>query len=45
MITLYTFGPAFGLPDPSPFCLKAMALLKMSGLEHTCTPGDVRKAP
>ena len=23
MITLYTFGPAFGLPDPSPFVMKA----------------------
>lgn len=45
MITLYTFGPAFGLPDPSPFCMKAMALLKMSGLEHRCVAGDVRKAP
>lgn len=23
MITLYTFGPALGLPDPSPFVTKA----------------------
>jgi glutathione S-transferase len=45
MLTLYTFGPAFGLPDPSPFSLKAMALLQMSGLEHRCVPGDIRKAP
>ena len=22
MITLYNFGPAFGLPDPSPFVTK-----------------------
>ena len=22
MITLYNFGPFYGLPDPSPFCLK-----------------------
>lgn len=45
MMTLYTFGPAFGLPDPSPFCIKAMVLLKMSGLDFECVPGDVRKAP
>ena len=31
MITLYTFGPKFGLPDPSPFCMKALVLLKMAG--------------
>lgn len=36
MITLYTFGPAFGLPDPSPFVMKAMALLKMAGQPYTC---------
>ena len=45
MLTLHTFGPAFGLPDPSPFCLKAMTLLKMSGLDHRIKPSDVRKAP
>lgn len=45
MITLTTFGPAFGSPDPSPFCMKGMALLKMSGLEHRFEPGDPRKAP
>ena len=32
MITLATFGPAFGLPDPSPFVTKADVLLKISGL-------------
>jgi glutathione S-transferase len=32
MITLYGFGPMFGLPDPSPFVLKTMTQLKMSGL-------------
>ena len=29
MITLYAFGPQFGLPDPSPFVTKADVLLKM----------------
>jgi len=37
--------PMFGLADPSPFCMKAMALLKMSGIEHECVPGDPRQAP
>jgi glutathione S-transferase len=32
MITLYTFGPYFGQPDPSPFVYKAMALLKIAQL-------------
>jgi glutathione S-transferase len=45
MITLYTFGPAFGLPDPSPFVQKTEILLKMSGLPyHTATDG-FGKAP
>jgi glutathione S-transferase len=34
MITLYTFGPHFGLPDPSPFVTKTMIQLKMAGLAY-----------
>ena len=45
MITLYTFGPKFGLPDPSPFCMKALVLLKMAGLEYKTAPADLKKAP
>lgn len=45
MITLYTFGPAFGLPDPSPFVMKAEMLLKLAGLEYSKMPGSMRKAP
>jgi glutathione S-transferase len=45
MITLYTFGPAFGLPDPSPFVLKAEVLLKMSGLAYRTDDTGFRKAP
>ncbi len=45
MITLYTFGPAWGLPDPSPFVVKAAMLLKLSGLAFEQAPADVRKAP
>lgn len=45
MITLYTFGPAFGLPDPSPFVLKAWVLLAMSGLPFRTDTRGLRKAP
>ncbi len=45
MITLYTFGPAWGLPDPSPFVTKAIVLLKMSGLPFKEDTGGFRKAP
>lgn len=45
MITLYGFGPAFGLPDPSPFVTKAELLLKMAGLAYTVGTGGFRKAP
>lgn len=47
MITLYTFGPAFGLPDPSPFVTKAEVLLKLSGLPYRCQagPAALQKAP
>jgi glutathione S-transferase len=45
MITLYTFGPAFGLPDPSPFVMKAEVLLKMSGLPYRTDTTGFKRAP
>jgi glutathione S-transferase len=45
MITLYTFGPAFGLPDPSPFVMKAEVLLKMAGVPYRTDTTGFRKAP
>jgi glutathione S-transferase len=45
MITLYTFGPAFGLPDPSPFVMKAEILLKLTGLPYETDTRGFRKAP
>ncbi len=45
MITLFTFGPAFGLPDPSPFVMKAETLLKMAGLAFRTDSGGFGKAP
>lgn len=45
MITLYTFGPFFGLPDASPFVTKAMILLKLAGLPYREDRDGFRKAP
>jgi glutathione S-transferase len=45
MITLYTFGPYFGLPDGSPFVVKAMVLLKMAGVAYQEDRGGYGKAP
>ena len=45
MITLYTFGPYFGLPDPSPFVMKAEVLLKMANLPFETDTGGFSEAP
>lgn len=45
MITLYSFGPAFGLPDPSPFVTKAEMLLKLAGLPYRKDTTGFRYAP
>jgi glutathione S-transferase len=46
MIKLYQFPPAFGVPNSSPFCIKAEILLKMSGLAYeTVVSPDPRKGP
>ncbi len=47
MIKLYSFGPAFGVPDPSPFVMKVDAWLRMSGMpfEHISNVANLRKAP
>lgn len=45
MITLYTFGPFFGLPDGSPFVTKVMLLLKLAGLPYQIDQNGYGKAP
>jgi len=45
MITLHTFGPDFGLPDPSPFVMKADMTLKLTGLPYETTTRGFGKAP
>lgn len=45
MITLYTFGAAFGLPDMSPFVTKTEMLLKLAGLDYQTDTRGFNKAP
>ena len=46
MITAYVVAPAFGVPNPSPFCMKVEILLQMAGLPYeTRIEWDPRKAP
>jgi glutathione S-transferase len=45
MIELYASGPNFGLPDPSPFVVKAMMLFKMAGIPYEPKVMSFRRAP
>jgi glutathione S-transferase len=45
MITLYAFGPGYGLPDPSPFVMKAEVLLKIAGQPYRIDTTGFSKAP
>lgn len=45
MITLFNFGPAFGLPDPSPFVMKTEILLKMANLPYRTDSSRFLTAP
>ncbi|MCB9398453.1 MAG: glutathione S-transferase family protein [Acidobacteria bacterium] len=45
MITLYGFGPAFGLLDPSPFVTKVEIFLRMNGIEYQKKRGSLGKSP
>lgn len=45
MIQVYKFGPAFGLPDASPFVTKVETYLRIVGEKYETVTGDVRKAP
>ena len=38
MIVLHQFEAAFGVPNPSPFCMKLECFLKMSGLPYRSVP-------
>lgn len=46
MIKIYKFGPGFGLRETGPFVLKAIAYMRLAGIEFTeHVQGDPRKAP
>ena len=45
MLTLYTFGPHFNMPDGSPFCIKALLLMKMAKLPHEVHKMVFKQAP
>lgn len=46
MIELHQFPPAFGLPSPSPFCLKLETWLRMVGLDYSVVrENDPRRSP
>ena len=45
MITLFTFGPAFGLPDASPFVTKVEILLKLAEIPYETDADGFNKAP
>ena len=45
MIKVHKFGPAFGLPDASPFVMKVETYLRLTGQPYETVAADVRKAP
>ena len=45
MIKVHKFGPAFGLPDASPFVSKVETYLRLTGQRYETVTADVRKAP
>ncbi len=45
MITLYGFGPYFGLPEASPFVIKTEVQLKMLGLAYDKQIGAREQSP
>lgn len=45
MIKLHAFGPAFGLPEASPYITKTEVQLRMAGLAYEKVQGDLDKTP
>ncbi len=45
MLVLQIFPPALDLKSPSPFSMKAIAMMQMSGLDYELKPSDPRKTP
>jgi glutathione S-transferase len=45
ILTLYQPARAFGLPNPSAFCVKLETYLRMTDIPYTLAVGDPREAP
>src|ERR1700723_1571530 len=45
MLTVHKFGPAWGLPDISPFVVKLETYLRLAGIPYGTKNADPRKAP
>jgi glutathione S-transferase len=45
MLTVYKFGPAWGMPDLSPFVVKLETYLRLAGIPYETKIADPRKAP
>ena len=45
MIKVHKYGPAFGMPDASPFVTKLETYLRMTGQTYETVASDVRKSP
>lgn len=45
MIKLHGFFPAWGLPDPSPYVMKARTLFKMAGIDFETVSADLESVP
>lgn len=46
IVKLYQFSSAWGLPNPSPFCMKLETYLRMAEIPYEIVPNaDIRKAP
>jgi glutathione S-transferase len=45
MIKVHKYGPAFGLPDASPFVVKVETYLRLTNQKYETVIADVRKAP
>jgi len=45
MIKLHQFKPFWGMPNASPFCMKAETYLRYAGIEYEPVASDPRKSP
>jgi glutathione S-transferase len=44
-LVLHSFGPAFGAPDASPFCLKLQTFLELASIPYQWAAADLARVP